>query len=112
MPEQEISALKNEIHQLRVEMRDGFAEFRAWKTEADIGALGLESRGIWGHSQKIAYNKKKVAALQEQQATLARDVAKVSTRIDKVIFVAIGGAAVSGTLGAIIFTLILNMLGG
>lgn len=112
MSDEKITELRKEMAEIRSEMTSGFNEMREWRHEADIGMQGIESRGIWGHRQKIAYNQKKIEGIEAGQIELESRVVTVDRKADKIIYMAIGAATVGGALGGLVFTLITKIVGG
>lgn len=100
----EYSQLKQDIENLRSDMKKGFQELKDWRSEAEVSMRGLPDRGIWGARQKIDYNREKIAEN-------GKKIEKVEMKVNKVIWMAIGAGSVAGTAAAIIFSL-LQSVGG
>ena len=57
----EYGQLKQDIEELRADMKKEFQELKDWRSEAEVGMKGLPDRGIWGARQKIDHNRDKIA---------------------------------------------------
>lgn len=90
--------LKEDIESLRSEMKQGFQELKDWKSEAEVGMKGLPDRGVWGARQKIDHNRDKISDNLDK-------IIEVEAKVNKVIWMAIGGGSVAGTAAALIFSL-------
>lgn len=107
MSEKNYESLKQEICDLKDEIRNGFEAIRSiqdWKQSADVGMKGNDEHGVWGYRQKIDYNRDKISE------TVKR-LDGVEMKVNKIIWTAIGAATVAGTVAAIIFSLVQSVIG-
>lgn len=99
----EYEEIKQELSELRAEVRKGFAEMKKWRASVDVATKGDDDHDVWGYKQKISYNRQQIKDQAEK-------LSSVETKVNKIIWTAIGAASVAGTAAAVIFNVITSFI--